>query len=253
MKKTAKLFDYQSRAVEELITIVNVDGKRGLEIGCGGSLATAEFLTKKNIDIVICLDNRKQGIPKSHSDQIVYISGDARNLPFGPESFDFILGIAVLEHLPDLEYVAAEIYRVLKPGGTAYMTGGPLWTCHLGHHVYVVESRVRYCFNEKNNPIPDWGHLLLDRAEMSEVLLNKGLPKAHVETVIKMIYDSDGLNRYTPAAIKSAFSKLPFEITHRQYCWKEPTRRIRDEMNKKQNFIVDGIGISELQLGLVKR
>lgn len=40
-------------------------------------------------------------------------------LPFPGESFELVFGRAVLHHLTDLEYVCAEIARVLKPGGTA--------------------------------------------------------------------------------------------------------------------------------------
>ena len=43
------------------------------------------------------------------------MNGDA--IPFDSASFDFIVNTQVMEHVPNLESVLAEIHRVLKPGG----------------------------------------------------------------------------------------------------------------------------------------
>jgi SAM-dependent methyltransferase len=50
---------------------------------------------------------------------------DAAELPFADESFDLVLGHAVLHHLPDLDRCFAEFARVLKPGGTLFFAGEP--------------------------------------------------------------------------------------------------------------------------------
>jgi ubiquinone/menaquinone biosynthesis C-methylase UbiE len=50
---------------------------------------------------------------------------DASELPFDDESFDLVLGHAVLHHLPDLDRCFAEFHRVLKPGGTLFFAGEP--------------------------------------------------------------------------------------------------------------------------------
>ena len=46
---------------------------------------------------------------------------DAAALPFEDESFDLVLGHAVLHHLPDLDRAFAEFYRVLAPGRDAVL------------------------------------------------------------------------------------------------------------------------------------
>ena len=53
---------------------------------------------------------------------------DAAELPFGDESFDLVLGHAVLHHLPDLDRAFEEFSRVLKPGGTLFFAGEPSHT-----------------------------------------------------------------------------------------------------------------------------
>src|SRR5829696_2720037 len=50
---------------------------------------------------------------------------DAAELPFEDESFDLVLGHAVLHHLPDLDRCFSEFHRVLKPGGTLFFAGEP--------------------------------------------------------------------------------------------------------------------------------
>jgi SAM-dependent methyltransferase len=50
---------------------------------------------------------------------------DAESLPFADESFDLVLGHAVLHHLPDLERAFSEFRRVLTPGGWVVFAGEP--------------------------------------------------------------------------------------------------------------------------------
>ncbi|HTX44709.1 MAG TPA: methyltransferase domain-containing protein [Solirubrobacteraceae bacterium] len=50
---------------------------------------------------------------------------DAESLPFPSESFDLVLGHAVLHHLPDLRRAFSEFHRVLRPGGRIVFAGEP--------------------------------------------------------------------------------------------------------------------------------
>src|SRR5262249_20907334 len=50
---------------------------------------------------------------------------DAESLPFGDESFDLVLGHAVLHHLPNLSRAFDEFHRVLRPGGMIAFAGEP--------------------------------------------------------------------------------------------------------------------------------
>ena len=47
------------------------------------------------------------------------VKADICNLPFSNNSFDFILCNHVLEHIPDDKKAMQELFRILKPGGTA--------------------------------------------------------------------------------------------------------------------------------------
>ncbi len=54
------------------------------------------------------------------------VNGDGTRLPFPDDTFDRIICSEVMEHIPDDSAAAAELARVLKPGGTIAVTV-PTW------------------------------------------------------------------------------------------------------------------------------
>ena len=54
------------------------------------------------------------------------VNADGTRLPFADGTFDRIIASEVLEHIPDDDAAAAELFRVLKPGGTLAATV-PAW------------------------------------------------------------------------------------------------------------------------------
>lgn len=50
---------------------------------------------------------------------------DAETIPYEDDTFDLVVGHAVLHHIPDVEQALREVLRVLKPGGRFVFAGEP--------------------------------------------------------------------------------------------------------------------------------
>lgn len=87
------------------------------DIGCG---LDARFLhhARSKVTFGVGIDDQVRPC----SDRTLVRGNISQGLPFRTGSFDHATLLAVLEHLPEPKPVLAEIYRVLKPGGSVIMT-----------------------------------------------------------------------------------------------------------------------------------
>jgi ubiquinone/menaquinone biosynthesis C-methylase UbiE len=98
-------------------------GKKLLEVGCGMGTDLMQFARGGAICTGVDLTPRSIQISK-HRFALYGLPGsfaltDGERLPFPDNSFDVAYSNGVLHHTPDTAGAVREIYRVLKPGGTA--------------------------------------------------------------------------------------------------------------------------------------
>jgi ubiquinone/menaquinone biosynthesis C-methylase UbiE len=104
---------------------------RSLEIGAGTGYFTLNLLRAGLLGEATCSDISQgmletlQSNARSLGLRVATERADAERLPFADESFDLVLGHAVLHHIPDLPRALAEFERVLRPGGTIVFAGEP--------------------------------------------------------------------------------------------------------------------------------
>lgn len=72
---------------------------------------------------------------------------DAERLPYDDDTFDIVVGHAVIHHIPEVEGALREMVRVLKPGGRLVIAGEPTtighwYARHLGRITWEVSTRV---------------------------------------------------------------------------------------------------------------
>jgi SAM-dependent methyltransferase len=91
---------------------------RTLEIGAGlGEHLRYEDLAAQDYHAVELRENMAEAIKRDFPSAIAVVADCERPLPYEDASFDRAIAIHVLEHLPNLPIVLAEIERLLKPGG----------------------------------------------------------------------------------------------------------------------------------------
>ncbi|WP_443088441.1 malonyl-ACP O-methyltransferase BioC [Vibrio sp. LaRot3] len=99
----------------------NLTGKRVLDLGCGTGFFSQRLLDR-GAQVVCCdlsqamLDKAKQRCGTSN---IEYRCGDAEDLPFCDDQFDYVFSSLALQWCDDLSVPLKEIRRVVKPNGQA--------------------------------------------------------------------------------------------------------------------------------------
>ena len=101
------------KRIDRLIPIA--PGDRVLEVGCGqGHLTKA--LADRGVDIV-GIDANPQAAEVAGNGLVRHMMAEA--LEFEDETFDYIVSVHAIEHIPPLEEALREMVRVLAPGGRA--------------------------------------------------------------------------------------------------------------------------------------
>lgn len=107
--------------LSELQNIVNVKGKKILEVGAGMG-GDSVRLAKLGADVT-AIDFTKEALEEvknlaiKHNVGVDAVKADTRQLPFKDESFDVVFHQGLLEHFRDPLSVLREHVRVLKRGG----------------------------------------------------------------------------------------------------------------------------------------
>jgi len=102
-----------------------------LEIGSGTGYFTLNLMRAGIIEEATCSDISPGMLTTLSANaqrlglRVKTTRADAESLPFPDESFDLVLGHAVLHHIPDLPRAWGEFARVLRPGGTVLFAGEP--------------------------------------------------------------------------------------------------------------------------------
>lgn len=62
-----------------------------------------------------------------------FVAGDAARLPLAAGTYDLVFCASLVEHVPAAAALLAELYRVLRPGGRAYVGFPPFYSPVGGH------------------------------------------------------------------------------------------------------------------------
>ncbi|PJJ84773.1 class I SAM-dependent methyltransferase [Mucilaginibacter auburnensis] len=133
---TGQLTTIDATVTMELCTeaakYVNPIAKDLLDIGCGAGNYALKMLEKvSDLNCTLndlsrpMLDRAKERVSAATTGRVTILQEDMRNLNLRDESFDIVLAAATLHHLrddADWEHVFKNIYRMLKPGGSFWIS-----------------------------------------------------------------------------------------------------------------------------------
>lgn len=105
-------------------------GDRVLDIGCGPAWFWAASQGHFPAGLHLTLADQSAGMVKEATERCAPLGfasvtgreADVSALPFADQSFDVVIAMHMLYHVPDQEQAVAEMHRVLKPGGTLAVT-----------------------------------------------------------------------------------------------------------------------------------
>jgi len=119
-----------------LQSLVSVDGATLLELGCGKAEFTRKLLAKSKAASIVALEvdriQHRLNLEGAQDPRLTFGFGGAEAIPYDEASFDGVMMMKSLHHVPmgSLDAAFAELRRVLKPGGWAYISepvfAGPL-------------------------------------------------------------------------------------------------------------------------------
>ncbi|MCH7701728.1 MAG: class I SAM-dependent methyltransferase [Planctomycetes bacterium] len=114
-----------------LESLIDVRG-RVLEIGCGAGRCIRTIRHHRpDLEAWACdLSKPAIGTARAHGDGVRYAVSNAEGLPYPTGAFDAVVIMDLLEHVPDVSAVLAEVRRVCKPGAIMHLhvpcEGAPL-------------------------------------------------------------------------------------------------------------------------------
>jgi ubiquinone/menaquinone biosynthesis C-methylase UbiE len=134
----------------------NFDHTGGLHIldaGCGGG-ATMESL--RRYGSVRGMEISEEAVEYNRQRDREVSLGSIEQMPFADSSFDLVLALDIIEHVPDDLQALRELYRILRPGGSLLVTVPALQMLWSAHDVINGHYR-RYTLGELRNRVETAG------------------------------------------------------------------------------------------------
>lgn len=126
-----RCIDYAKGRFDAVAGDLPLPYERALELGCGtgffllnlmqGGVATTGSVTDLSPGMVKVALRNAENLGLEVDGRVA----DAERIPYDDNTFDLVVGHAVLHHIPDVEQSLREVLRVLKPGGRFVFAGEP--------------------------------------------------------------------------------------------------------------------------------
>jgi SAM-dependent methyltransferase len=142
----------------QLVDDYGVVGGVALDIGCGPGQMTVALAQMTELHVIgVDIEPEAIEVAGGHAqeaglgDRCRFVCADAHSLPFPDDYADLIVSRGTLPFLRDQALAIREVYRVLKPGGVAFLGGG------MGRYTPEEEARKLYPKGVSPETALGWG------------------------------------------------------------------------------------------------
>lgn len=180
----AKPVGYFGHARQELVSLVDVEAKQILELGCGYGATGRAIKLRQDANVIgLELDPEAAAIAETCIDQVVVADLDSYRFEWEAGSFDTIIAGDVIEHLKDPWRVLSEIRRLLKPNGQVVVS-----IPNIANHD-IIQQLANGVFNYTDAGLLDRTHLhFFTRKTFLATLMDAGLEVGGVYAIYDGAY-----------------------------------------------------------------
>ncbi|GAA4992671.1 class I SAM-dependent methyltransferase [Actinopolymorpha pittospori] len=205
---------------------------RSLEVGCGTGFFSLNLRQAGILDEVHVTDLSPGMVEaaKENARRLGFeVSGrvaDAERLPYEDDTFDVVVGHAVIHHIPDVELAFREMLRVLRPGGRFVICGEPT---RYGDLVARKLSQATWWAATRATQLAP----LRDRWARTREELDESSRAAALEAVVDLhTFDPDTLARTAERAGAVTVRTVTEELTAAWFGW--PVRTFEHAVNPER-------------------
>lgn len=223
--KKYKPYFYQKRLLKGFEKKYSLKNKVILEIGSDLDLNVAKMMLALGAQKVYCVNPLFKKGMKSNDSRIILLKTLGEQTNLSDSFFDVVFGIALIEHVHDIQGLIIEIKRMLKKEGVAFLQGCPMYCSALGHHVHLrINNEIKYEFcKHKKNPFLPWEHLVFQGDDdCYNALIKRGIPNSDAKLIVSQLYQKENnhiTKKPTSEIIKeiSAISDINFTYETKKY------------------------------------
>lgn len=153
-----------------------------LDLGCGEGALLSSLAVKG-----VGADLNFRRLVHARDKALAVCHADGLQLPFADDTFSTVVSMEVLEHVPDMKAMMAEVHRVLKPGG-CWIISVPGVTLRSWYEMHK-DQRPYYCDADEHyrefTPVPIRGldHKFMSTDELETLCRKSGFNTLHRDGV----------------------------------------------------------------------